>query len=481
MLIYVVIWRPKITSSKSITNKALLREIDEDIVNRTNQSAFNDRGEDVFIYEPLALEYIAAGVVKDHDVKILDLRLEKDFQGILRDFCPDVVGVTAYTVHVNTVKKLFKEIKEWNSKVLTIIGGHYATMMPEDFLSPFIDLIVMGEGVFAFREIITRFERGGGFHGIPGVAFATGGSLTKTDSSPEVGLDAFPFPERKLTAIYRKQYYSEWMKPLASIRTSKGCPHRCNFCALWKLTGERYLRRKPEKVVEELAEIDEKFVFFADDESLVDAPRMKTLARLIREAGIRKKYFLYGRSDTIARNPEVLKMWREIGLERVFVGLEFFRDEDLQYIRKGSTAGDNENAVKILQDLDIDIYASFIVRPEFNKEDFLGFRRYCRRLGLSFASFAMLTPLPGTDFYDQVKAQLITHNYDYFDLLHTLLPTALPLKEFYEEFYNLYKKAVPFGKQFRLALKKYPLQEIPPLIKKSNRILNQLKNAYRDY
>jgi hopanoid C-3 methylase len=438
-------------------------------------------GEDVFIYEPLALEYIAAGVVKEHDVKILDLRLEKDLQGILRDFCPDVVGITAYTVHVNTVKKLFKEIKEWNSKVLTVIGGHHATMMPEDFLSPFIDLIVMGEGVFAFREIITRFERGGGFHGIPGVAFTIGGSLTKTDSSPEVELDAFPFPERKLTAIYRKQYYSEWMKPLASIRTSKGCPHRCNFCALWKLAGGRYLRRKPEKVVEELARIDEKFVFFADDESLVDAPRMKNLARLIREAGIRKKYFLYGRSDTIARNPEVLKMWREIGLERVFVGLEFFRDEDLQYIRKGSTAGDNENAVKVLQDLDIDIYASFIVRPEFNKEDFLGFRRYCRRLGLSFASFAMLTPLPGTDFYDQVKAQLITHNYDYFDLLHTLLPTTLSLKEFYEEFYNLYKKGVPFGKQFRLALKKYPLQEILPLIKKSNRILNQLKNAYRDY
>jgi hypothetical protein len=69
------------------------------------------------------------------------------------------------------------------------------------------------------------------------------------------------------------------------------------------------------------------------------------------------------------------------------------------------------------QDLDIDIYASFIVRMELNKEGFNGFRRYCRRLGSSLASFAMLTPLPGTDLYDQVKAQLITHNYDDFDLL----------------------------------------------------------------
>ncbi len=438
-------------------------------------------GEDVFVYEPLALEYVAAGVARDHDVRILDLRIEKDLQGILRDFCPDIVGITSYTVHVNTVKNLFVEIKGWNSKVLTIVGGHHATMVPEDFVSPFIDLIVIGEGIFAFKEIITRFGRGEGFQGIPGIAFTKGDHLIKTDHPPEVELDAFPFPNRKLTAKYRKQYYSEWMKPLASIRTSKGCPYRCNFCALWKLTGGRYLKRKPEKVLEELSGIDEAFVFFADDESLVDAPRMKVLARLIKEAGIRKRYFLYGRSDTIAKNPELLEMWREIGLERVFVGLEFFRDEDLKYIRKGSTTGDNEKAVRILQSLNIDIYASFIVRPEFNKEDFIGFRQYCRRLGLSFASFAMLTPLPGTDFYEEVKAQLITDNYDYFDFIHTLLPTVLPLKEFYEEFYNLYKKGVPFSKQFRLVLKKYPLQEIPFLMKKSNRILNQLRNAYRDY
>ena len=72
------------------------------------------------------------------------------------------------------------------------------------------------------------------------------------------------------------------MQPLASIRTSKGCPFRCNFCALWKIAGGRYLKREPEKIVQELAEIEEEFVFFADDESLVDVARMKRLAELIR-------------------------------------------------------------------------------------------------------------------------------------------------------------------------------------------------------
>ena len=181
-------------------------------------------GEDVFIYEPLALEYIAAGVAKDHDVRILDLRLEKDLQGILSDFCPDVVGITAYTVHVNTVKKVFENIKRWNPKVLTVVGGHHATMVAEDFLSPFIDLIVIGEGVFAFQEIITRFEKGESFDGIPGIAIPKGDRLVRTDGQAIDDLDLFPFPERRPTSKYRSHYYSEWMRPLASIRTSKGCP-----------------------------------------------------------------------------------------------------------------------------------------------------------------------------------------------------------------------------------------------------------------
>jgi len=436
-------------------------------------------GEDVFLYEPLALEYVSAGVASDHDVRIIDLRLEKDLQSVLRDFRPDVVGITSYTIHVNTVRRLFEHIKRWNPQVLTIVGGHHATIMPEDFFSPSIDLIVIGEGVFAFREIIARFERGESFDNIPGVALTKGDSLVITDSPTIADLDVFPFPRRRLTAKYRKHYYSEWMKPLASIRTSKGCPHRCNFCALWKITEGRYLKRKPENIVEELTTIDEELVFFADDESLLDVTRMKTLAQLIKEAGIKKRYFLYGRSDTIAKNPELLKIWRDIGLERVFVGLEFFRDEDLQYIRKGSTLSDNEKAVHILQDLGIEIYASLIVRPEFNREDFAALRQYCRNLELNFATFAVLTPLPGTDLYDEVRSHLLTHNYDYFDFIHTLLPTSLPLKEFYNECYQLGRKAIPLTKQLSF-LRRYSLREIIPTLVKSYRIYNRIRSAYLD-
>jgi radical SAM superfamily enzyme YgiQ (UPF0313 family) len=187
-------------------------------------------GEEVFLYEPLALEYIAAGVSKDHDVIIFDQRLENKLPDVIERFNPHIVGITSYSVHVNPVKKLFEQIKTLKPDILTVVGGHHATIMPEDFLSPSIDLIVMGEGVFAFKEIVARFGKGEGFYNVSGVAFRKNGELVKTESLKVVDLDTLPIPDRSITAKYRRLYYSEWMKPLASIRTSKGCPFRCNFC-----------------------------------------------------------------------------------------------------------------------------------------------------------------------------------------------------------------------------------------------------------
>ena len=437
-------------------------------------------GEDVFIFEPLALEYIAAGVVDEHEVKILDLRLEKDLNSTLANFQPDIVGITAYTIHVNVVKNLFEQIKNWNKKVLTVVGGHHATVIPEDFISPFIDVIVIGEGVFAFKEIVKRCRKGEAFNDIPGIATKKGDNLRKSNGQSITDLDALPFPARSLTKKYRSAYYSEWMKPLASIRTSKGCPYRCNFCALWKVAGGRYFKRSPEKIVQELAGIEEEFVFFADDESLIDGTRMNRLALLIKEAGINKRYFLYSRSDTIVKNPDLLSTWRDVGLERVFVGIEFFRDEDLTYIGKKSTSQDNEGAVQILHDLGIEVYASFILRPEFTKEDFTALRNYCRQLELSYASFAVLTPLPGTDLLQEVKDQLIIRNYDYFDFIHTLLPTTLPLKEFYAEYHDLLTRGIARKKQLAF-LQKYPFKELPQLMIKGRQYYKRLKATYKDY
>jgi radical SAM superfamily enzyme YgiQ (UPF0313 family) len=444
------------------------------------KSPISMAGEDVFLFEPLALEYVAAGVSADHEVKILDQRIDNRVEETLEQFRPDIVGITGYTVHVNRIRALAELAKSWSRDVVTVVGGHHATVVPRDFQSDHIDLVVVGDGIGSFQEIVHRRENRESFSGIPGVWVNTDAGLQAGDAKPTAALDDVPFPDRSLTSEYRHAYYSEYMQPLASIRTSRGCPFRCNFCALWKIADGKYLKRKPEHIVRELEQIDEDYVFFADDESLVDVERMKRLAVLIRKSGLQKKYFLYGRSDTVAKHPDLLELWHEIGLERVFVGLEFFRDSDLEFINKRSTLDNNRQAVQVLHDLGIDIYASFILRPEFTKEDFVEFRRYCRSINISFASFAVLTPLPGTDLYDELEDHLLTHEPEFFDFNHTVLPTALPLDEFYEQYFRLYTKTIPLKNALAFMLK-YRFRDIPPNVAKFRRWSKRLRKLHRDY
>ncbi|MEW6182126.1 MAG: radical SAM protein [Bacillota bacterium] len=147
-----------------------------------------------------------------------------------------------------------------------------------------------------------RLEESQSFEGIPGLGIP-GHEMLLTEAMPHPSLDSLPFPDRSPTSKYRNSYFSMWMRPIASIRTSQGCVGRCSFCALWAITGGRYLQRRPEKIIEELNAIKEEYVFFCDDESMCDWRRMDRLADLIKEAGIRKKYFLYARVDTIVKHP----------------------------------------------------------------------------------------------------------------------------------------------------------------------------------
>ena len=273
------------------------------------------------------------------------------------------------------------------------------------------------------------------------------------------------------------------MKPLASMVTSKGCYYKCDFCCLWKMTGGKYLKRKPEEIVREMETIEEKYIFFADAESMIDTKRMEHLAHLIKDRNIEKKFFLYSRSDTVVKHPELFKLWRAIGLERVFIGVEFFRDTDMVDVNKGATIKDNERAIGILKDLDIDTVTSFMVRPEFSREDFRAFGEYCRGLKkkfeLSSVLVSVLTPLPGSDFYEATKSRLTTNNYNHFDLYHAVLPTRLPLKQFYEEFYILLNTLFDV-KDLGPMLKKYRIHDMPKAVLRLAKTAQKIKNVYQD-
>jgi radical SAM superfamily enzyme YgiQ (UPF0313 family) len=435
----------------------------------------------IYLFEPLALEYLGAGLRQEgHEVRLLDARLEPDIEGVLSAYRPELVGLTGFTSHVNIIKRIAALVKTGIPEAFVVVGGHHATVVPSDFNAPVIDLVVIGEGVFTLKEVVSALKTGGRLEGIKGIAIPNEDGMIFSEPRPYTDLDLLPLPDRTLTENYRKKYFSEWFKPLASIRTSLGCTARCNFCALWSITGGKYLRRSPESIVVELKGIEEPNVFFCDDESMCDVKRMEQLAELIKEAGIKKKYFLYGRVDTIVRNPELFAKWAAIGLSQVFVGMEDYSDSRLNAMNKGVTVAEQEEAVMILKQLGIMMYASYMVDPAYTRDDFKRLIGHVRRLGHTYATFTVMTPLPGTELHATRRGELLSERPELYDMLHALLPTSLTLKDFYQEMIELYSKAVPLHKALP-TLFRFGLHGMLLRLRMFGRFLEKIKVAHLDY
>jgi radical SAM superfamily enzyme YgiQ (UPF0313 family) len=410
-----------------------------------------------WIHEPLALEYVAAGIQGRHHAAIIDMRLDPDLEGWLEREQPHVVATTGYTMDFPAVFDILARAKTWRPETVTVVGGHHATVVPEDFVDSNADYIVVGEGVQTFAELTQAIAEQKTPDDIPGLAIPRHGQLTRTESRQYEDLDNIPFPDRELARPWRNHYFSGYFKPLANIRTSVGCPSRCQFCALWRLTGGKYLRRDPEMVVEELQRINHsEYVLFADDESLADAKRMKQLAELILEKGVHKKFSMYGRATTIVKHPDMIGLWRRAGLEVVMIGLESFRDSELEELNKRTDTRTNEKAVQICREHDVSVNGQFIINPDYDISDFRAVRRYVRHLRISHPTYSVLTPLPGTDLYEKQRANIMDTDHTLYDLLHAVVPTRLPLNKFYDQLSKLYLRTPGYLQTWR------NLQSWPP-------------------
>lgn len=254
-----------------------------------------------------------------------------------------------------------------------------------------------------------------------------------------------PLPARQLVDKYRTRYQMGLEWPVYSVETARGCPYRCRFCSVWELYGGRRRERTVQEIVEDLGSIDGEHVFFTDDLFFLDDKRAETIALEIKRAGIKKHYTCQSRADGIIRQREAVRLWKEIGLRRIFVGLESTNDAGLQIINKGYDSRTNERALEILDEIGVTVNGQFIVAPEFSLEDFQSLLDYVKRKSIAFPSFTILTPLPGTQFYREKGAELLTEDPEMYDLFHSVLPTRLPLDDFYRAFARLYKESY-FGR-----------------------------------
>jgi radical SAM superfamily enzyme YgiQ (UPF0313 family) len=183
-----------------------------------------------------------------------------------------------------------------------------------------------------------------------------------------------------------------------------------------------------------------------DDNTLDHVENASTLAREIKRRGIRKRFELYARVDTVVRHPDLVGEWRNAGMELLLLGLEASNDHALKEMRKRTTTEMNRRAVEICHANGIEVVAYLIVDPAFDREDFRRLSEYVEENNLTHPVFTILSPFPGTDLYSTVKDSLTTEGFELLDFFHTVLPTKLPLDEFYEQFLDLYRRAYPFKK-----------------------------------
>ena len=402
----------------------------------------------VFLPEPLGLELVAGALTPDgHDMRLLDLRLErwKALEGELVTFRPHAVGIAcAFTSEVIRVREIAAVVRATCPQAFLFIGGHDATRTPTHFTSDHCDVILLGEGETTVIQLIRAVDGKSALDHIPGIAIMSKEGPVRNEGTPDYQeMDTLPLPRRDLSARYRQRYFIGFQRPVFSMETTRGCPYTCNFCSVWEMYERTYRGKSPPAVLEDLARCAGDEIFFTDDLFFLDAKRAIALADAIRGSGLKKRYTAQIRADSVAKYPEIVDAWKSVGLTRVFIGMEATDDEGLKKVEKKAHIESTELAIKLLANAGIEIQGSFIVHPDWDRDDFRKLAEFVRARPITYASFSVLTPLPGTKLHRERIGEITNHDPELMDVFHAVLPTKLPLDTFYKEFAALYRNAYP--------------------------------------
>jgi len=410
------------------------------------------------ICEPLELEYLVGNIDKAKaSVKIIDMILEKKpIEFFINKYKPHIVGMTAYITHVGAVKEMARKIKCLSNQTITVVGGVHAEVVPEDFISKYIDCIICSNPVETFNKIIDRVRAGVDTKEIEGT-YVKGKKHIRTSS-----YNILP-PDRSSVKRYRKKYYYMFHNPCALIKTSLGCPYTCSFCFCKEITGGKYFTRKIDEVMEELESIKEREIYIVDDDFLFNENRLNLFCDELEKRNIHKRFLVYGRADFIASHEKVIGRLSRHGLSAVIVGVESVREKDLKDFNKRSSLENNEKAIKILRKYGIELYATMILQPDFTKKDFKQIEDYIIGLNVSFVNLQPLTPLPGTEIYDDYKDKILVSRKDYamWDLAHIVLePKYMSIRQYYYQIIKTYARIVLRPDNIIKMLKKYGIKEV---------------------
>lgn len=384
--------------------------------------------------EPLGLELVAQSLRRaGHQVHLIDLQVEdhRAYFGLLRLWKPEIVAFSCnYLANVPEIVDLAKATKTRFPHTYVCVGGHSASFTASAIIehgAGAIDCVLKGEGEAVMPLLTAAIEAGRSVGTVPGAvtASAVGPAPNFAHSLDEL------MPARDLLR-HRRKYFLGTLDPCASIEFSRGCPWDCSFCSAWTFYGRSYRLVGPLRVIEDLKSIREPGVFIVDDVAFVHNRHGLEIGEAIARAGIRKRYYLETRGDVLLRNKEVFRLWKRIGLKTMFLGLEAIDDEGLRKYRKRVSLGRNFEAVEFARSLGVNVAINLIADPDWDHERFRIVREWCLEMP-DVINISVNTPYPGTESWVTDGRRLETRDYRLFDIQHAVLPTRLPLAEFYRE------------------------------------------------
>jgi radical SAM superfamily enzyme YgiQ (UPF0313 family) len=329
-----------------------------------------------FSNPPLGLLYIAGMLLRhDFEVCLVDGCLDgrEAIQRAIREFRPDLVGVTCLTPGRKKALEVGRMAKEIHPGTKVLFGGAHPTIMYSQMMTHYreIDYIALGEGEHTCLEVA---------QGIPpseirGLVYRDhAGKIVRNSQRPHVeNLDSLPFPAWHLIDLKRYPPRNDGYvlrvngvnlekEPRISVIFSRGCKGHCSFCSTWWIwRGWRH--RSPENMTDELELLYTNFGIrhfcFSDDAMTVDQKAAESLCNEIVRRGMKIAFHITTRTDCV--DAVLLEKLKKAGCYSIAYGMETASPKLLSLMNKENDAQTARHAIRLTKDTGISVTALFIV------------------------------------------------------------------------------------------------------------------------
>jgi radical SAM superfamily enzyme YgiQ (UPF0313 family) len=314
-----------------------------------------------------AISSLAGNIDPHHRVAVADLILvqrdvRRAMENLVREFAPDVVGLSVMTFQRPTAKKVIQLVRALRPGIQVVAGGYDPSLAPESYPAEgdaAVDFIVRSEGEVTFSELLRALEQGGGFERIPGLSFRQGTQHVHNPlrTAQPLSKEEIRLPNRQARVL---KGYTMIGRQVDVVETSRGCTFDCSFCSIIEMRGRNFHTFPMERVLEDIRDARRhgaRAIFIVDDNITLNVARFQVLCEAIVRAGLHDlDYYVQAMTSAIATHGRQLApLMRRAGFRYVFLGIENMDEQNLKFLkasakntqREGGTAAGNATLAAI--------------------------------------------------------------------------------------------------------------------------------------